>query len=516
MDITDLASVPPGLFHDIVEHMPQIVWVTRPDGFHEYYNRAWFDFTGLDYHTSRGGGWNLVLHPEDRQRAIDRWNLSLTTGELYEIEYRFKRASDGKYIWFLGRALPLRDASGQITRWFGTCTDIHAQKSAEEVMRDTKEALERAGKSKDEFLATVSHELRTPLNAILGWTQLMQMGLLGPDEFAAALAKIENSAKTQAQLVEDLLDVSRIINNKLRLVKEPLDLRGPIQRSVETVAASISAAGLDLRTTLPTAPVKVIADSGRIQQAVTNLLTNAVKFTPIGGRVEVELRESDGCAHISVTDTGAGIDPQQLPRIFDRFHQAHPQTRSTHSGLGLGLAIVRHLIELHGGEVHAHSDGAGHGARFEIKLPLLSGELPKPGISPGPVIVQPPPTDSLVGISVLLIEDERCTGDLLATTLRKVGAEVRVANDADDGLRQLLAQRPDVLISDIALPGEDGYDLIASAQVPGIPLPPSASHAARAHAFAAGFSHYVSKPAEPADLIRAVARLSGAAVAPAS
>lgn len=525
MDIKDLSRVPEALFRDIVAHMPQMVWSSDAAGLVDYYNRAWREFTALEYDRLLGTGWSEVLHPDDLQRTIDRWQLSVKTGEPYEIEYRLRRGSDGTYIWHLGRALPLRDGQGTITRWFGTCTDIHAQKTAEEAIRDTKEALELANRSKDEFLATVSHELRTPLNAILGWTQLMQMGLLSPDELGEALGKIENSAKAQAQLVEDLLDVSRIINHKLRLVKAPVDLRDVVRRSVETIAASVRSARLELSTSLPTSPVTVHGDSGRLQQSVTNLLTNAVKFTPAGGRVQVELRGADGCARLSVADNGAGIDPEHLSHIFDRFHQGNATNHNGHSGLGLGLAIVRHLVELHGGDVRAQSDGPGRGAQFEITLPLLDTDTPRVGQPATPIIVQPPPTDSLVGISVLLVEDERCSGDLLATVLRKVGAEVRLASDADDGQRQLLAQRPDVLISDIALPGRDGYDLItrirglpdpAIAQVPAIALTAFASHDDRARAIAAGFDHYVSKPAEPADLIRAVARLSGASVAPAN
>ena len=222
-------------FEQLADTMPQIVWIARADGYHEYYNKAWWDFTGMTWEDARGEGWNVLLHPEDRDRAVERWEHSLKSGEPYDIEYRFLRSQDGEYIWFLGRALPLRDAKGAIQRWFGTCTEIHQQKLVEEQLRAARDEMASANEQKDQFLALLSHELRTPLNSILRWTRLMQEGLLEPNELPEAINSITSNAKAQAQLIEDILDISRIVNDKLRLEKRVLPLADIVKAAADAI-----------------------------------------------------------------------------------------------------------------------------------------------------------------------------------------------------------------------------------------------------------------------------------------
>jgi PAS domain S-box-containing protein len=348
----------------LAESIPQQVWTAQPDGTLDYVNERALEYFGLaPAEAALGWEWQRLLHPDDVPGCLERWQHALATGELYEVEFRL-RGADGVYRWHLGRALPMRDAAGQVVKWFGTNTDIDEQKRLTRVAQE-------ANRTKDEFLATVSHELRTPLTSMMGWVELLRLGMLDEPGRAHALEVIENSARAQAQLINDLLDISRITSGRLRLDVRPVELPPIIEAAVDVVRPAADAKGIALSAELVEGVGLVSGDPDRLQQVIWNLLSNAVKFTPEGGHVEVKLRGTGAQAEIVVTDDGAGIAPDLLPYVFDRFRQGDSTTTRQHGGLGLGLAIVRHIVELHGGTVAAESAGAGRGATFRLCLPLV-------------------------------------------------------------------------------------------------------------------------------------------------
>ncbi|HEV2800138.1 MAG TPA: PAS domain S-box protein [Pyrinomonadaceae bacterium] len=686
----------------LAEAIPEIIWTADPDGTTDYFNQRWYEYTGLTREESLDWGWKEILHPDDAERSVDHWRRSVETGEVYEIEYRFRQGRDGRYRWHLGRALPLRGDDGKIIKWFGTCTDIDDRKHAEEQQRFLAEAsavlvasldyettttalarlivprladwctvdmltdertIERiavthqdpakvelawelnrlyphdiyeqegvskvirtgrpelypnipdellalvardpehlkflrqlglkssmivpliahnrvlgaitlmaaesgrrfttadlnfaedlAGRAalavdnarlyreaqevnrlKDEFLATLSHELRTPLTAVLGWTRLLGTGQLEEATERRALETIERNAQAQVQLIDDILDVSRIIRGKLRLNVRPVELVPVIEAAVDSVRPAAEAKGIRLQVVLDPHAGPVSGDPDRLQQVVWNILSNAIKFTPKDGRVQVLLARAGSHLELTVTDTGQGIERKFLPYVFDRFRQADPSTTRTHGGLGLGLAIVRHLIELHGGTVTAESEGTGLGTTFKVSLPLMivhqrefgangagrnataaAAEHPTAG---GRMTLECP--SELEGLRVLLVEDEPDSREMLMVVLTQCRAEVRAVANAADALSQLETWRPDVLISDIEMPGEDGYSLIRKVRglpperggrVPAAALTAYARTEDRMRALLAGFQLHVPKPVEPAELAAVVASLAGRAV----
>jgi signal transduction histidine kinase/ActR/RegA family two-component response regulator len=370
---------------------------------------------------------------------------------------------------------------------------------------------ESANRMKDEFLATVSHELRTPLNAILGWAHILRAG--APDEatMARGMEVIERNAQAQAQLVEDILDASRVITGSLRLTRGRVDLAAVINTATDSVRLSAEAKGIELVVVVDPAARQISGDAGRLQQMVWNLLSNAVKFTSRGGRVEVRLARTDGHAQIQVTDTGAGIAPQFLPFIFDRFRQADSTITRRHGGLGLGLAIVRHLAELHEGTVHAESAGEGYGSTFVIRLPVGAVPVARPADSAPPGAAAP-----LQGVQLLVVDDDQDALDMLSLLLGEAGASVRTATSAAEALTLLRWIRPDVLLSDLAMPDEDGYSLIRSLRAlerpsgrrtPAVALTAYVRVQDRARAVDAGFDVFVEKPVDPDELLSVIGGL---------
>jgi PAS domain S-box-containing protein len=348
----------------LAESIPQQVWTAQPDGRLDYVNQRTIEYFSLADNDIVGDSWQRVIHPDDLDGCLERWRKSLSTGEVYEVEFRLRRGSDGDYRWHLARALPMRDAAGRIIRWFGTNTDIDDQKRLYRLA-------EEANRAKDTFLATVSHELRTPLTSMMGWAELLKLGMLDEKKQRHAIEVIESSARSQAQLIGDLLDISRIISGKLRLDVQPVELAPVIAAAMDVVHPAAEAKSIQLISRIGRGVGMVSGDPDRIQQVIWNLLANAVKFTPTGGRVEVSLKRAGAQAEIVVHDNGAGIHPDFLPHVFEHFRQADSTSTRKHGGLGLGLAIVRRLVELHGGTVAAESEGEGHGATFRIHLPLL-------------------------------------------------------------------------------------------------------------------------------------------------
>jgi PAS domain S-box-containing protein len=705
----------------LAESIPQLVWTMGPEGNPIYFNRHWQEYTGTTIEDVQQVGWVHLVHPDDRETTTQAWAHSLRTGEPYQIEYRLKRVTDGAYRWHLGRAVALRNAQGEIMKWFGTCTDIDDQKQAQDALRflaDASEVLsssldyehtleslahlvvpnlgdwcsivfknndnsletiviahvdpqkiewarqmqqrfppvyddapqgiaqvlrsgqaelyplitedvlrqhargpehfellsktgmssvmivpleargevfgaisivaaeskrhydaddlalaeelarraaqavdnarlyrrsqnalqaaEEASRAKDDFLATVSHELRTPLTAILGWANLLRHSEVNPETLSRALDTIERNVKLQAQIVEDLLDVSRIVAGKMRLDLQPLALGSIVQAATEIIAPALHAKSMELHLELDS-QVRVAGDVTRLQQVVWNILSNAVKFSPRGGRLEVFCRRVDKHAQIVVKDEGPGIEPAFFPYVFERFRQADSTSTRKHGGLGLGLAIVRHLVEMHGGTVRAEPPVPGEGATFVVELPvweassddantsqstLSSSEgntsaltanqvlsQPETGTSTQPAVPVSGASDHelLEAVRVLVVEDEPDTREIIAAILKRFGAQVETAPNAHEGWGQFQMARPHVLVLDIAMPEVDGYQFLREVRAwdqtqnvytPAIALTAFAQQSDLQQSEAAGFDSHLAKPVQAVELAHTVAVLS--------
>jgi PAS domain S-box-containing protein len=675
----------------LAEQVPQIVWTADPDGYVDYHNQRWYEYTGMSFEETKSGSWQPAVHPDDQHTSLERWKHSIETGEDYQVELRLRRASDGDYRWHLTRAVPLRGEDGTIIKWFGTSTDIDDQKRSEESLRFLAEASEvlasslnyettlkslaqlsvprmadwcmvdivdeqgqvgrlavahvdpkkveyarelqsryppdtshnspfmralhsghpelvteipdstlialardqdhlkimrelkprsymivplvargralgaitfisaesghrydeddlalaedlanraalavdnarlykeseEASRLKDDFLATVSHELRTPLNAILGWSRMLRTNRFDEETAAQALETIERNAKSQAQLIEDLLDVSRIITGKLRLDIRPVEPVSVINAAIDAVRPAAEAKNVRIKTALDPWAGIVSGDADRLQQVLWNLLSNAIKFTPEDGTVQVRLERANSHIEIIVSDTGEGIEPEFLPFVFDRFRQADSTLTRAHGGLGLGLAIVRHLVEMHGGTVRADSAGENLGATFTVKLPLRAihqqgqePSLPEPVEASfiADVAFKCPP--ELNGVRVLVVDDEEDARLLLIAVLEQCNALVRSSSSVAEALAEIEEWMPDVLVSDIEMPGEDGYELIRKVReleaerggrIPAVALTAHARTEDRMRALSSGYQMHVPKPVEPAELAVVIASLS--------
>ena len=382
---------------------------------------------------------------------------------------------------------------------------------------------ETANRMKDEFLATVSHEIRTPLNAIIGWSHLLRSGRLDEATTSRALETIDRNAKSQAQIIEDILDVSRMITGKLRLNSEPVDIATVINEAIDSVQLAIDSKDLHLEVTLDPTARHTLGDPGRLQQVVWNLLANAIKFTPAGGRIEIKVERAGDDLQLHVTDSGLGMNETILPYVFDRFRQADGTTTRRHGGLGLGLAISRHLIELHGGTIHATSGGEGLGSTFTIRLPLApqvasrrkkaSKALRAKEVAEGRFTTTP----GLHDVKVLLVDDDVDTLQFMRVMLEETKAVVQTAGNVSEALEILEWYQPQVVVSDLAMPNEDGYSLISRLQslgevtgnaIPAIALTSYVRVEDRTRALAAGFNMFVPKPIQPNELINAIANLA--------
>jgi len=553
---------------DLIEAIPQLLWIADPDGTILMHNRRWLDYSGLpaDLHHSPEK-LTSVLHPEDVPRYWESWEMAREGGEIFESESRLLRKRDNTYRWHLCRAVPARGENGQIEQWLGTFTDIHVQKTAD-VM-------------KEEFLATLSHELRTPLNVILGWVNLLQAGGAPLADLGRVLEIIERNTHIQIRLINDLLDLSRIITGKLHL--EPRAIA--FEDVVLSALGSLELIARNKNVTLSLAREEgvsyvIYGDANRLQQAVWNILSNAIKYTPRGGVVVASFRQDANSVTLLVRDSGEGIAAEFLPFLFDRFRQEDSSTTRAHGGLGLGLAIVKQLVESHGGKVTAHSAGKSTGSTFCIELPLYedlnspmprqrlrtqrgasahsgheSGEREDGGVgenggsdgkseasawgSPGSErrrmgasatdesaeaseSVTGPGRD-LENVSVLLVDDSPDTLELLKTLLRAKGASVTTAGRVSEALEELRCRPPQVVVSDIGLPEENGYVLIRRlramqergelpADVGAVALTAYAREEDRRLALESGFHFHLTKPVDPERLVQVVATLAAMAV----
>jgi PAS domain S-box-containing protein len=434
-------------------------------------------------------------------------------------------ARDGRAIPIDDSAAPIRPRPGPLSGAVLVFRDITARRRVEKELAVTLEReraarrdSEAASRSKDEFVATLSHELRTPLNAIMGWVQLLRGGGLDEPGRNHALEVIERNTRTQTRMVEDLLDISRIMTGRFRMEPRAVDLAAVIRAAVDAVNPALDAKGLRLATSLDAATGPVFGDPDRLQQVVWNLLTNAVKFTPRDGRIDVALERRGSHVEIRVSDTGQGIPADFLPHVFERFSQGEGASSRAQPGLGIGLALVRHLVELHGGTVEAASDGDGRGSVFTVRLPVpatLQGFYAD-GAAAGTPGSSGDPFRPLAGLAVLAVDDDADARDLLRVAFQQAGAQVTIADSARSALAALEAAAPDVLVSDIGMPDRNGYELLESvraaehgSRLPAVALTAYARPEDRDRAIKAGFQLHVSKPIDPAALVRAVALVCG-------
>ncbi|PAX51305.1 PAS domain-containing hybrid sensor histidine kinase/response regulator [Brunnivagina elsteri] len=424
---------------------------------------------------------------------------------------------------FLATKAPYRNQTGEVIGLIGISNDIsdrvQVERDRELILQQEKaarEAAEKANRIKDEFLAVLSHELRSPLNPILGWSKLLRTGKLDSNKTTEALATIERNAKLQSQLIEDLLDVSRILQGKLSLSVIPVTLTTIIGAALDTVRLAAEAKNIQIHTVFALSIGQVLGDTGRLQQILWNLLSNAVKFTPVGGRVEVRLTQINHYAQIQISDTGKGIHPDFLPHVFEHFRQEDGATTRKFGGLGLGLAIVRQLVEMHGGRVFVNSPGEGEGATFSVRLPLLKPAILEANNSDATLSPLPIESLSLAELRIIVVDDEPDSRNFIAFVLQEEGAEVIALSSAMDALESIQQNQPDLLISDIGMPGMDGYMLIEQIrnQLPSqcqgliaIALTAYAGEVNEHKVLAAGFQKHLAKPIEPKDLVAAVISL---------
>jgi hypothetical protein len=449
------------------------------------------------------------IHPDDLEGFKNSINLQPVSGECWKHEWRLITPFGLKWVVATSRASVCEDGS---CLWDGVILDITDRKLLETqqeqmlaLERQARESAEQASRIKDEFLAILSHELRTPLTPIIGWVRLMRARELDEEESVYALDIIERNVTLQIKMIEDLLDVSRILQGKLSLNISPFNLDTVINAAVDTVSLAARAKSIHIETEL-LFPGQVLGDSGRLQQVVWNLLANSIKFTPRGGHVLVRLEPVGDFAQIQVIDTGQGISPDFLPYVFDRFRQENSSSTRKFGGLGLGLAIVQHLVELHGGEVSAYSAGQDMGATFTIRLPLFFGST----VDSSPKSLSQS-SQKLEGLDILVVDDDKDTLSFLTFTLKRYGANVTAASSAAEALHLLSQLRPKVLLSDISMPDMDGIEMLRNAQA--LADYPIFALALTAHARAddeakvlgSGFKKYLSKPIHPNVLVQSIA-----------
>jgi len=467
-----------------------------------------------------------LLAPSGREDDLTNRLAIALGGEPLDHVETVRRRKDGSLVDVSVTISPVCDPAGRIVGASKILRDISDRKRAEadraallERERVARRDAEQASRLKDEFLATLSHELRTPLSAILGWTHLLRTTTPDRESLAKGLEIVERNARVQASIVEDLLGMSRILAGRMRLEVRPIDLVGVVAAAIDTAAPGALAKGVALRPDLGSTPLRVLGDAERLQQVFWNVLSNAVKFTPRGGRVDVRMTAADSNVEVVVSDTGQGIPIDFLPHVFERFRQAEASPSRRHGGLGIGLAIVKQLVELHGGSVSAESPGPDLGATIVVRLPeAIDGGAAAFGMAGAPESFRGAEAASLRGIRVLVVDDEPDSLSLTSRLLNDRGASVLEASSAEEGLSKLRTGRPDVLVSDIAMPGDDGYVLIrevrrlgpeSGGRTPALALTAFAGEESRRRALSEGYARHLAKPVEAATLVAAVADLAG-------
>ena len=508
-------------FRTLCACSPLGIYLADVEGRCTYMNPRCQEISGLILESNLADAWRRAVHPDDRDRVVADLSAWIKQGQEYSSEFRL--VFNEAVRWINVQSSPMFSDLGKLIGHVGTVRDVTDRKQAEEERgrllheQVARQEAERANQMKDEFLAILSHELRTPLNAILGWSRLLRAKNFDQETIDKALETIERNAKSQAQLIEDILDVSRILRGKLNLNLHPIRLESAIEMAIDSLRPLAEEKSIVIELTCSPDVGAVIGDPERLQQVVWNLLSNAIKFTPEEGKVEVRLESVGDGAQIQIIDSGIGIEPDFLPYVFDRFRQADSSTTRSYGGLGLGLAIVRHLVELHGGKVGAENN-PGEGAKFTVSLPVAQGRAQGAAdgwdqLNDGTLAL---PT--LANVQLLVVDDDDDTREFLIALLEQEGAMVRSAPSVALALTALESFWPDVLLSDIGMPQADGYQLIArvremevlrGGKMPAIALTAYARESERKLALEAGFQMHLSKPVEITELIASIANLAG-------
>ena len=520
---TQLKSVlPMDLYREIFTISSEAIAIISPAGLYIEQNAAHAELLG--YSDAELYGQTPAIHMgEERYQRIA--NILAEAGE-FRGEFESRR-KNGDVLNIELTAFAMKDSKGLPLCYVGVKRDVTGRRLAEKEKaellareRGARADAEQANRLKDEFLATLSHELRTPLNAVIGWSRMLKSGRLDQESATHALQVIERNAWAQKQIIEDILDVSRVITGKLQLKLAPVDLVTVVYGALDAVRPAMEAKDIRIETIIDAGLRMVSGDADRLQQVIWNLLSNAAKFTPPGGKVEIRVSQSETHVHIQVTDSGPGIKKGFLPHVFERFRQGDGSTTRTHGGLGLGLAIVRHLVELHGGVISAENRENVSGASFTLRLPLPTGELKPEVLAQASASFGDTEVDSadLEGLRILVVDDENDALDLISMELTQHGAHVKGVNTALEALAELEQNGFDLLISDIGMPEMDGYELMRKVRksesgkpnrIPSVALTAYARVQDRMRAILAGYNTHVPKPVEANELITIVASLAG-------
>ena len=526
-------------FRLMADYAPVMIWLAGPDRKYVYVNRLWLDFTGRPLGSELGFGWTEGLHPDDRASFLEVYEQAFERRTPFEAEYRLRRR-DGAWRRLLDKGVPLVHG-GELVGFVGSCADMTDRLAAEEARaiederragllareRSARADAENATLARDQFLAIVSHELRSPLNGIQSWAHVLENQLREAEPpIQRALNGIRIGVDQQVRLIDDLLDVTRAISGNLGLAKQPMPLLPVLADAVESLRALAQEKGLQIVTDYGIRESEIHGDPDRIRQIFVNLVSNAVKFTPSGGCIWVTARVDGAMASVEVRDNGAGVPPEFLPYLFDPFRQADQGSSSrAQEGLGLGLALVQRLAELHGGHVGCESAGLDRGATFRVQLPLRKTSGARVIVEPGTADRPSPTLPSLAGIRVLLIDDHREARESLATLLSQAGASVETAASGQDAMRLLEAgagaEPPEVIVCDIAMPEEDGYATLkrirrweegnagrARARRPAVALSAFTQREDRIRALSEGFQMHLTKPVAPAELVIVISNVA--------
>jgi PAS domain S-box-containing protein len=478
---------------------------------------------GYADHEIAGQPVDVLFTPDDRASGAPRDQAEIAVRRGSAEDDRWYVRKDGSLFFGTGTLKSVCDGADEVIGFVAIIRDVTERRQAAHALAERERLLREATEAnriKDEFLSTVSHELRTPLNAVLGWTQLVRQGRLPADGTKKALEVIERNARTQVELIADLLDVSRVVTGQIRLSMEPTSIDGAIMAAVETIKPAAEAKQIQLDVDADLTAGEVICDPARLQQVIWNLLANAVKFTPPGGRVSIAAARAEQALEITVSDTGIGIEPGFLPYVFDRFRQADSSTTRTEPGLGLGLAIVKHLVELQGGSVTVASAGSGRGARFRVRLPALPDAGAANGSDHASGDGHPKsPHRQFAGVTIVAIDDDADARELMGTTLSAYGANVIVAASVSEGLEAVRTYQPDLILTDLAMPGEDGFAFIRKLRhlepaplrrIPAVALTAYVRRADRTRLLDAGYQAHLAKPFDLDELTATAAALLGA------